>query len=194
MEFGETRDEEHDRADDLPGQPPPLEGVHDARERDRAGRHRDRGRGQEHRELVREELGGCAQASEKGELVGRRPARHERAEDAHAHDGEDEEDARVDDLADRALIRADRDDEEDQEVREEGHRGGELEDAPVRARGDDVLLLRELHTVRDELGPAVEAARVHRAEPALHVGHHLVFGLTDDQGERQEHDEDDEEA
>ena len=111
-----------------------------------------------------------------------------------AHHGEHEEDARVDDLADRALARADRDGEEDEEVREEGDGGGELEDTAVRARGDDVFLLRELHAVRDELGPAVEAARVHGAEAALHVGHHLVLGLTDDQREGEEHDEDDQES
>lgn len=139
-------------------------------------------------------MGGGAQAAEEGELVGRGPARHERAEDAHAHHGEDEEDARVHDLADGSLAGTDGDGEQDQEVREEGHGGGELEDTAVRTRRDDVLLLRELHAVGDELGPAVETARVHRAEAALHVGHHLVLGLTDDQGERQEDDEDDDES
>ena len=111
-----------------------------------------------------------------------------------AHDGEHEEDARVDDLADRALARADRDGDEDEEVREEGDGGGELEDTAVGAGRDDVFLLRELHAVGDELGPAVEAARVHGAEAALHMGHHLVLGLPDDQGEDEEHDEDDEES
>lgn len=118
MQLREAGYEEDDRADDLPGQPPPLEGVHDAGEGDGAGRHRDGGGGEEHREFVREELGGGAEAAEEGELVGRGPARHERAEDAHAHDGEYEEDARVDDLADGALARPDGDGEEDQEVRE----------------------------------------------------------------------------
>ena len=60
--------------------------------------------------------------------------------------------------------------------------------------GHDVFLLRELHAVGDELGPAVEAARVHRAEAALHVGHHLVLGLADDQREDEEDDEDDEKS
>ena len=39
--------------------------------------------------------------------------------------------------------------------------------------GDDVLLLDELDPVADELEPAVEPARLHGPEPALHVGHHL---------------------
>lgn len=69
-----------------------------------------------------------------------------------------------------------------------------MEDTAVRFRRDDVFLLGELHAVGDELGPAVEAAGVHRAEAALHVGHHLVLGLTDDQGEGEEDDEDDQES
>ena len=68
------------------------------------------------------------------------------------------------DLADRALARADRDGEQHQEVRQQGDGRGELEDAAVGVGRDDVLLLRELHAVGDELGPAVEAAGVHRAE------------------------------
>ena len=51
---------------------------------------------------------------------------------------------------------------------------------------DDVLLLHELHAVGDQLRPAVEAAGVHRAEPALHVRHHLVLGLADEQRQREE--------
>lgn len=119
---------------------------------------------------------------------------HERAEDAYAHHREDEEDARVDDLADRALARADGDGEEDQEVREERYGRGELEDTAVRVRRDHIFLLRELHAVRDELGPAVEATGVHGAEAALHMGHDLVLRLTDDQREGEEDDEDDQES
>lgn len=139
-------------------------------------------------------MGGRAQAAEEGELVGARPARHQRAEDADAHDREDEEDARVDDGADRAVAGADRDGEQHEEVREEGHRGGDLEDAAVGLGRDHVLLLRELDAVGDQLGPAVETTRVHGAEAALHVRHDLVFGLADDQGQHQEGDEDDDEA
>ena len=96
--------------------------------------------------------------------------------------------------ADGALAWADGDGEQDEEVRQEGDGRCELEDPAVRARRDDVFLLRELHPVRDELGPAVETARVHRAETALHMGHDLVLGLTDDQREGEEDDEDDEES
>ncbi len=139
-------------------------------------------------------MGGGAQSAEEGELVGAGPAGHEGAEDTDAHHGEHEEDTRVQDLTDGALAGADGDREEDEEVRQEGDGGGELEDTAVRAGGDDVLLLRELHAVRDELGPAVEATGVHRTEAALHMGHHLVLGLTDDQGEGEEDDEDDQET
>ena len=52
-------------------------------------------------------------------------------------------------------------------------RGREREDPAVGLRRHDVLLLEELHAVADELEPAVEAAGVHRPEPALHVAHHL---------------------
>jgi hypothetical protein len=61
-----------------------------------------------------------------------------------------------------------------------------LKTAPVRRGGRDVLLLDELHPVGDELGPAVEAAGVHRPEAALHVGHHLVLGLPDQQRQDEE--------
>lgn len=97
----------------------------------------------------------------------------------------------VDDLADRSLAGADRDGEDHEEVREQGHGGRQLEDAAVRVGRYDVFLLCELDPVRDELGPAVESARVHRAEAALHVGHDLVLGLSHDEGDHHEHGEDD---
>ena len=79
-----------------------------------------------------------------------------------------------------------RDDRERDEVGHQRHGGRELEDPPVRGGRGDVLLLDELHPVGDELGPAVEAAGVHRPEPALHVGHHLVLGLPDEQRQDEE--------
>ena len=77
--------------------------------------------------------------------------------------------------------RPDRDHREHDEVRDQRHAGREHEDPPVGRPRDDVLLLGELHAVGDELRPAVEATGVHRAEPALHVRHHLVLGLPDQQ-------------
>ena len=47
------------------------------------------------------------------------------------------------------------------------------EDAPVGLRRHHVFLLDELDAVAEELEPAVEPARVHRTETALHVRHHL---------------------
>ena len=64
--------------------------------------------------------------------------------------------------------------------------GASLKTLPVGGGRDDLLLLGELHPVGDQLGPAVEPAGVHRAEPALHVRHHLVLGLADDQRQDEE--------
>ena len=65
------------------------------------------------------------------------------------------------------------DHDEHQEGRDHDDRRREREDAPVGLAGHDVFLLDELDAVADELEPAVEAAGVHRTEPALHVAHHL---------------------
>ncbi len=73
-------------------------------------------------------------------------------------DREHEEDARVDHHSDGALPGADGDGDEDEEVWEEGYGGRELEDAAVGFGRYHVLLLGELHTVGDELGPPVETA------------------------------------
>ena len=89
--------------------------------------------------------------------------------------GEDEDDRPR--HVDRGDPGVDRDDGERQQVRHEGDPGREAEDPAVGGPRGDVLLLDELHPVGDELGPAVEAAGVHRAEPALHVRHDLVLGL-----------------
>ena len=65
----------------------------------------------------------------------------------------------------------------DHEEHEEGgdhhDRRSEREHPPVGPRRHHVFLLDELDAVADELEPPVEPARVHRPEPALHVGHHL---------------------
>ena len=65
----------------------------------------------------------------------------------------------------------------------------EPEHRPVGAGRGDALLLHELDAVGDELSPAVEGAGVHRAEPALHVGHHLVLGLAHDERQGEERDQ-----
>ena len=82
-----------------------------------------------------------------------------------------------------------RDGREGDEVGDEGHRRGQAEHPPVGGSGGDVLLLDELDAVGDELGPAVEATGVHRPEPSLHVGHDLVLGLADEQGQDEERGE-----
>src|SRR5207237_126280 len=64
--------------------------------------------------------------------------------------------------------------------------GHQPEHRPVGGGRDDVLLLRELHAVGDELRPAVEGAGVHRPEARLHVRHHLVLGLPDEEREQEE--------
>jgi len=69
--------------------------------------------------------------------------------------------------------RAGGDDEEDQEGGDHHDRRRQREDSPVRLVRHDVLLLEELDAVAHELEPAVEAAGIHRTEPALHVAHHL---------------------
>ena len=158
-------------------------------ERQRAGGDRDAARGQHQRQLVGEQLRGGAQPAEQGVLVRAGPARHQRAEHAHRADREHEEQAGVEVGADRgrdsgSAIIATR-------YGRSATAGREPEDRAVRGRRDDVLLLHELDAVGDELRPAVEAAGVHRAEPALHVRHHLVLGLADQQRQHEEGDDDD---
>jgi hypothetical protein len=131
----------------------------------------------------------AAIATEEAVLVRARPARHEGAEHGDADHGEGEEQPRVEGDA-HLIARSDRDHDQHDEVRDQRHRRGEREDPAVGGGRDDLLLLRELHPVRDELRPAVETAGVHRAEPALHVRHHLVLGLPDEQGQDQERDDD----
>src|SRR6266511_110435 len=53
-----------------------------------------------------------------------------------------------------------------------------------------VLLLDELDPVGDELCPAVVGTGVHRAKAALHMRHHLVLGLPDDERQGEERHED----
>src|SRR5262249_18397034 len=54
-------------------------------------------------------------------------------------------------------------------------------------------LLEELDAVADELVPTVEAAGIHRTEPALHVAHHLQQEdvSKDQRGERHDRENDD---
>ena len=81
--------------------------------------------------------------------------------------------------------RAGGDHEEDQERRDDDDRRREREDSPVRLPRHDVLLLEELDAVAHELEPAVEAAGIHRPEPALHVAHHLQQErVPEDEGSR----------
>ncbi len=146
------------RADD------PLE-VH------RARLDHDADDGEHEGQFVRDELTGGAQRAEQRVLVGARPTRHEHADDGETRHRERVEDADIERGDDEPW--AGREHDEDQEGRHHDDCGGEREDPTVGLRRHDVFFLEELHAVTDELIPAVEPARVHRAEPALHVTHHL---------------------
>src|SRR6266545_676117 len=89
-------------------------------------------------------------------------------------------------LPDQPVLRAQRDEQQRDQVGHQRDDRGHPEDRPVDRTRRHVLLLHELHAVGDELRPAVERARVHRPEPALHVRHHLVLGLAHDQRHGQE--------
>ena len=73
-------------------------------------------------------------------------------------------------------------------------RGREREHPAVGLRRHDVLLLEELDAVADELEPAVEAAGVHRTEPALHVAHHLEQERVAEDQRAQRDDREDDDA
>jgi hypothetical protein len=145
--------------------------VHDARQAHGAGLYHDTDDRQHQRQLVGDQLPCGAEAAEQRVLVGRRPARHEHADDRQRRDGQGEEHAGVE-VFDHEP-RAGGDDDEQEERRDEHDRGRHREDRPVGLVGDDVLLLDELYEVADELVPAVEAPGLHGPQAALHVGHGL---------------------
>ena len=147
-----------------------LEGD-DALQVHRARLHDHADDGEHERQLVRDELRGGAQRAEQRVLVRARPSRHQHADDRQARDRERVEHADVERRDDDA--RSGRDHDEHEERRHHDDRGRQREDTPVGLLRHDVFLLHELDAVADELVPAVEPARVHRAEPALHVAHHL---------------------
>ena len=184
LQLGDGGDEEDDRAGQLPQHPPRRPAVGEREQRQRAAGQGHRRDGEHDRQLVGHQLGGGAQATEQGVLVGAGPAGHQRAQGAHRGGREHEHDRAG--HVDRGDARGDRDGRERDEVGDQRHRGGEPEDPPVGGARGDVLLLHELHAVGDELRPAVVAAGVHRAEPALHVRHHLVLGLPDEQRQHEE--------
>ena len=164
---------------------------HDALQVHRAGLDDDADDREQQRELVGDELRGGAQRAEERELVRARPAGHEHADDREARDRQRVEHADVEVLHHEPRTGGDH--EEDEERREHDDRGSEREDPAVGLRRHDVLLLEELHAVADELEPAVEATRVHRTEPALHVAHHLQQERVPEderaEGNDREHDE-----
>ena len=100
-----------------------------------------------------------------------RPAGHQRAEHADAHHREDEEQAGVEVRRRPGRAPSGIADQHDEVGHAARPPGASRKTRAVGGGRDDVLLLHELHPVGDELGPAVEAAGVHRAEPALHVRH-----------------------
>ena len=87
----------------------------------------------------------------------------------------------------RALTRPHRGGDEHEEVRQQRDCRGKLEHTAISARGHNGLLLRELHPIRNELGPAMEPAGVHRPQPRLHMRHRFVLHLPHEQWHRQEH-------
>ena len=145
--------------------------VHDALQVHRAGLDHDADDREHERQLVGDELRGGTQRAHQRELVRARPARHQHADDRQARHRERVEHADVERRDDEP--RARRDHDEHEERRQHDDRGREREHAPVGLGRHDVFLLQELDAVADELVPAVEAAGVHRTEPALHVAHHL---------------------
>jgi hypothetical protein len=122
-------------------------------------------------QLVRDELSGGAQRAEQRVLVRARPPGHEHADHREARHRERVEHADVEVFTTRSgpigITRNTR----NVEITTDDGRSGEH--TLVGLPRHDVLLLEELHAVAHELEPAVEAAGVHRTEPALHVAHHL---------------------
>ena len=146
---------------------------HDALQAHRAGLDHDADDREHERQLVGDELRGGAQRAEQRVLVGARPAGHEHADHREARHRErvehaDARESSSDSTRGPAGITTNT-----RNVDITTIDGREREHAPVGLGRHDVLLLHELDAVADELEPAVEAAGVHRAEPALHVAHHL---------------------
>ena len=184
-ELGQPGDEEHHRARQLPQQPPRLPRLDDPGAAT-ASRPPSRPTPRPARTAARTPAAAPPCASRRAARTCSRspsPAINVPTH-ADAHHRQHEEQAEVEVLADQA--RAERDRDQRDQVRDERDPGRQPEDRPVRGGRDDVLLLHELHAVGDELQPAVEAAGVHRADPRLHVRHHLVLGLADEQRQHQE--------
>ena len=179
LQLGEPGGEEDQAADELPEQPPPVPRLDDARAATACRRpSRREAAASSIGSSYAMQLGGRAQAAEQRELVGARPSRPSasRARRRPSRPARRTGPRRASCPTTPCRARPGST-ISTSEVREQGHGGRELEDPAVGVGRDHVLLLRELHAVGDELGPAVEAAGVHRAEPALHVRHHLVLGL-----------------
>ena len=184
LQLGDGGDEEDDRAGQLPQHPPRRPAVGEREQRQRAAGQRHRRDGEHDRQLVRHSWAAARRPPSRAYLlalaqpaisVPRAPT------EVAASTSTTEPGTSIGGDA-----RGDRDGRERDEVRDQRDRRGEPEDPPVGGARGDVLLLHELHAVGDELRPAVVAAGVHRAEPALHVGHHLVLGLPDEQRQHEE--------
>ncbi len=191
LQLGEPGDEEDHGAGQLPEQPPGLPGLDDAGERQRAGGHRDR-RGGEQRRAARRPSAGRRCAARRAastcsrwpsrpsaSRAPRRPSRRGRRRCRRRAPGRPS--------AARAGWRP--------APRGTGTRataGASRKTVRSAAAGTTSSFCDELDAVGDQLGPAVEATGVHRPDPALHVGHRLVLGLTDEQRqgeERAEHEQ-----
>ena len=144
---------------------------HDALEAHGAGLDHHADDREQQRQLVGDELRGGAQRADERELVGARPPGHEHADHREARHRQRVEHADVEVLHDEVGARGDHDEHEERRHHDDDGREGE--DPPVGLARHDVFLLDELDAVAHELEPAVEPAGVHRAEPALHVAHHL---------------------
>ena len=144
----------------------------DALQVEGAGLDDDADDGEHQRQLVGDELAGGPQAADERVLVGRRPAGDEDADHRERRHGQGEEDAGVEVRRIRRRARTGIDDVE-QERRRRARRTAPGRRAAGRPRlGEDVLLLEELADLGEQLERAVGPG-LHRAEPALHVAHHL---------------------
>ena len=177
------------RAIDDPAQVEVGLGVHDALQRHGAGHHDDADHGEHEGQLVGDELAGGPQPADQGVLVGRRPAGRQDADDRQRADGEGEEDARVERLADRAG--PDGDDDVDEKGADQHDHRSQHEHLAVGPLGSEQLLLHELGTVGHQLQRPVRS-RFHRAEPALHEGHDLEQERLDDERGRRGHGDENE--
>ena len=170
----------------------------DHRERPRHQEHGDQG--EPHRDLVRDELRGRAQASEQRVLVVRSPAPQDDPVDADRRDREEKQEPDVDVRRDpergpdspHAYRRPEGDDGEGRERRNHGEDRREEVHRLFRLRRRDVFLRHEFHEVGDALKDALRADPV-GSEARLHEAHEPPLGEHDDEADDRGDDRDEDE-